>query len=160
MPTPAYVRDLRRYVGHDLLVLPGVSGVVARPLRGSPEILLVRRADTGEWTLPSGIVEPGEQPADGLAREIWEETRIEVQVDRLALLSTDPVRYPNGDRCTFVSMTFRCHYLAGKAEVGDEESQEVRWFGLDALPELSERMARRLRLALPVRGETVFDRAP
>ena len=45
MPTPEYVLALRAGVGHDLLWLPGVTAVV---LRGD-DVLLVRRADNGEW---------------------------------------------------------------------------------------------------------------
>lgn len=157
MPTPPYILQLRRRVGHDRLLLPGVSGVVVREEAGEPQILLVRRADSGEWTLPSGIVEPDEQPAACLVREIHEETRVEVRAERLALLAVDPeLTYPNGDRCQFVSMTFRCAYLGGEAAVGDEESTEVRWFALDALPELSERTRGRLEAGLPASGEAVF----
>jgi hypothetical protein len=40
--------------------------------------------------------------------------------DRLALLTTDPeLTYPNGDRCQYISMTFRCSYLEGEAQVVD-----------------------------------------
>ena len=48
--------------------------------------------------LPAGIVEPSEQPAAAALRELLEETRITAEVERLALLTTDPdVVYPNGD---------------------------------------------------------------
>lgn len=158
MATPTYVLELRRGVGQRLLFLPGVSGVVVREDEIGPEVLLVRRADNGEWTLPSGIVEPGEQPADCLIREVREETCVEARAERLALLSVDPeIVYPNGDRCQFVSMTFRCTYLAGQAAVGDEESTAVAWFALDALPELSRGDQRRLEAGLAARGETEFD---
>ena len=56
-------------------------------------------ADNGRWALPAGIVEPGEQPAVCIQREILEETMVEARVERLALLRTDqPKTYPNGDR--------------------------------------------------------------
>lgn len=155
MATPPYIVELRRFHGHALLLLPGVSAVV---FRGS-ELLLVRRRDTGRWSLPAGIVEPGEQPAACLAREVWEETRVEISVDRLALLVMDPEKqYANGDRCQFLSMAFRCRYRAGEAAVGDEESLEVRWFPLAALPPLGGRDRRRVACATPVEGEAVFDR--
>jgi len=158
MPTPGYILDLRGRLGQGLLLLPGVSGVVVRSGAGGPEVLLVQRADSGEWTLPSGIVEPGEQPAECLVREVHEETRVEVSAERLALLTTEPeLTYPNGDRCQFVSMTFRCAYRGGQAVVGDEESTAVRWFRLDALPQLSPRTRRRLAAGLPEHGETEFD---
>ena len=155
MPTPPYITELRRHYGHNLLLLPGVSAVVIHP--GTGQLLLARRADTGAWHLPSGIVEPGEQPAQTLLRELWEETRIEARVDRLALLKVDPeLSYPNGDRCQFVSMSFRCTYLSGEPTVGDEESTAVGWFGLESLPPLDERTRERIRLGVPPRGETVF----
>jgi len=77
----------------------------------------------------------------------------------LALLTTDPeLTYPNGDRCQYISMTFRCSYLAGKAQVGDEESIEVTWFRTDQLPdELPALLRRRIDTALADREACVFD---
>ncbi|MFP5407189.1 MAG: NUDIX domain-containing protein, partial [Gammaproteobacteria bacterium] len=42
------------------------------------------------WALPSGIVEPGEQPATSIVREVFEELRVAVEPERLALVTTDP----------------------------------------------------------------------
>ncbi len=160
-PTPDYILALREQWGHGPLLLPGVSGVVLDGGPGSERVLLVRRSDTGRWSVPAGIVEPGEQPADCIAREIWEETRIRARPERLALLSADPeISYPNGDRCQFISMTFRCGYEGGEPAVGDEESTAVAWFALDALPkDLNARGRRRIQAALPVQADCVFDRA-
>ena len=157
MPTPDYIAELRRCYGQGLLLLPGVSAVLVEE-HPAQRILLVRRADTGQWSLPSGIVEPGEQPAAALLRELHEETCVSARVDRLALLSTDPpIAYPNGDCCQFVAMTFRCTYLSGAAAVGDEESTEVDWFSTERLPALDERTRYRISCALPATGETVFN---
>jgi 8-oxo-dGTP diphosphatase len=159
--TPAYITEIRRSYGQGLLLLPGVSAVVLRddlePVRR--HLLLVRRTDTGRWSLPAGIVEPGEQPAAGIRREVLEETRVEVRVDRLVLLSMDPeLVYANGDHCQFVAMTFRCSYLGGEAAVGDEESTEVAWFGVDELPEnLSAIQRRRIQVALADQEACVFE---
>ena len=158
MPTPDYVVALRQSYGHGLLFLPGVSAVVldnAEPAR----ILLVQRSDSGRWSLPAGIVEPGEQPADTIVREVLEETCVRVRAERLALLTVDDeLSYPNGDRCQFVAMTFRCSYLGGEAQVGDEESTDVRWFALSELPHLREQELRRIRCGLrPLGDPTSFD---
>ena len=104
-------------------------------------------------------MEPSEQPAATIVRELFEETRVTVQVERLALLTTDPdVVYPNGDVCQFVAMCFRCRYVSGVAQVGDEESIDVAWFATDELPEeLSEIQRRRIRCALADRDSCVFD---
>jgi len=161
VPTPDYILELRRAVGQGRLFLPGVSAVVLRPSpHAAPELLLTRRTDTGRWALPSGIVEPHEQPATTIERELWEETRIVARAERLALVTVDPDQsYPNGDVCQFVAMTFRCRYVSGDAAVGDEESTEVAWFTTDALPpELDERQLRRIACAVIDQEACVFDR--
>ena len=161
MPTPDYILELRRTFGQGRLLLPGVSAVVLRPSTdGARELLLTRRADSGRWALPSGIVEPDEQPAATIERELWEETRVLARAERLALVTVDPDQsYPNGDVCQFISMTFRCRYVSGDASVGDEESTEVAWFGVGALPpELDERQRRRIACGVSDQEACVFDR--
>ncbi|HLL62592.1 MAG TPA: NUDIX domain-containing protein [Propionibacteriaceae bacterium] len=161
MPTPAYVLDLRRAYGQGRLLLPGVSAVIVRDDLGPrrTHVLLNRRSDSGRWSLPSGIVEPDEQPASALVREVAEETCVEVEVERLALLVTEPeLTYDNGDCCQFISMTFRCRYRSGVAAVGDDESTAVDWFPVDDLPvDLGERYRRRIAVALADREACVFE---
>jgi len=157
MPTPDYVLELRRSYGQGLLLLPGVSAVV---LRNDHHVLLTQRSDTGRWSLPAGIVEPGEQPGTAMLRELVEETRVVAEIERLALLTTDPVQfYPNGDQCQFVSMCFRCRYVSGEAQVGDEESTDVAWFPISGLPgDLSAIQRRRIDCALADRDDCILDR--
>ena len=160
MATPAYIVDLRRAYGQGRLLLPGVTAVVIRDDLDPPRrhVLLNRRSDNGRWGLPSGIVEPDEQPAAALRREVAEETCVEVEVERLALLVTEPeITYGNGDRCQFISMTFRCRYRAGQAAVGDDESIAVGWFAVDQLPDLEQRQHRRIAAALSEQDACVFD---
>ncbi len=160
MPTPDYIVQLRRTYGQGLLLLPGVSGVVLREDLGAgqPHLLLTKRTDNGRWSLPAGIVEPSEQPAATLLRELLEETRVLATIDRLALVVADPeLVYPNGDRCQYISLCFRCRYVSGVAEVGDDESTAVGWFAADALPDVGEMALRRIACALDPRGECVFD---
>ena len=162
MPTPDYVAAIRRAYGQGRLLLPGVSAVVVRKdlVPGSVHLLLTRRSDTGRWSLPSGIVEPFEQPAATMLRELYEETRVIAHIERLALLTTDPdVVYPNGDKCQFVAMCFRCRYVSGEAQVGDEESTDVAWFPISGLPgDLSAIQRRRIACALAERDDCIIDR--
>lgn len=161
MPTPAYILDLRRGHGQGLLLLPGVCGVVVRDdlVPGRRHLLLVRRSDTGAWALPAGIVEPGEQPATTIERELLEETCVIAEPERLAWVVADPeLVYPNGDRCQFITSVFRCRYVSGEARVGDEESTEVSWFDVEALPELDELQLLRIGSALADDRRTRFER--
>jgi 8-oxo-dGTP pyrophosphatase MutT (NUDIX family) len=146
MPTPDFITTLRQRIGHDLLWLPGVSGVV---VNDAGDVLLTRRADTGRWATVSGIIDPGEQPAAALRREIAEETGIEARVERLvSVISQEPKAYPNGDQAQYLDLTFACRHLAGTARVADDENLDVRWFPLDDLPELSAEDQVRLQRAL------------
>ncbi len=137
MPIPPYVAGLRSHVGTDLLWLPAVTGVV---LDDDGRVLLGRRADSGRWALVSGILDPGEEPAAGLAREVLEETAVEVRVEALAAVTTTPViTYPNGDRSAYLDLCFVARPVspaaAAAARVADDESLEVAWFSVGALPD-------------------------
>ena len=145
MPVPEFIRTLRERIGHELLWLPGVTGVV---FDETGRVLLGRRSDTGEWALPSGIPEPGEEMAQALAREVAEETGVEVVVERLLTIDTlPPLTYPNGDVCQFVDHAFACRATGGEAHVADDESLEVGWFAVADLPVLRRDQQRLVELA-------------
>ncbi len=161
MPIPEFVARLREHVGTDLLWLPGVAAVVVRPspVDGTEEVLLVRRTDTLEWTVVTGILDPVEEPAVGAVREVLEETGVVARADRLVWTHATPeIEFANGDRSTFLSLCFRCSYVSGEARVGDDESVDVGWFLVDALPEMGPEHRRRVDLALANAPEAVFAR--
>jgi 8-oxo-dGTP diphosphatase len=131
MPIPRYVAGLRGRVGNDLLMLPGATAVV---VDRAGRLLLGQRADNGRWTLPGGAVDPGEQPAEAVVREVYEETGVHVAVERLAGVVLRQSHYANGDVCQYMAVWFRCRATGGTARVNDEESLAVGWYHLDALP--------------------------
>jgi len=156
MATPDFILRLREKIGHDLLWLPGVSAVV---LDDRNRMLLGRRADNGRWTLITGILDPGEQPAVGVVREVLEETGIVAEVEQLAeVYAGGPMEFVNGDRAQFLTLNFRCRHVSGHARVNDDESAEVGWFGLDELPELTDYHRARLQAALRATGVPDFVR--
>jgi 8-oxo-dGTP pyrophosphatase MutT (NUDIX family) len=145
MPISPYVLDLRERVGHGLLLLPGVTAVV---FDDAGRVLLNERSDNGQWALIAGVMDPGEQPAETIVREVYEETAVRVVPERITSVLTQPVTYPNGDRCEYVDITFRCRAAGGEARVNDDESLAVGWFALDDLPPIGDLVRHRIECAL------------
>jgi 8-oxo-dGTP pyrophosphatase MutT (NUDIX family) len=145
MPISPYVLDLRERVGHGLLLLPGVTAVV---FDDAGRVLLNERSDNGQWALIAGVMDPGEQPAETIVREVYEETAVRVVPERITSVLTQPVTYPNGDRCEYVDITFRCRAVGGDARVNDDESLAVGWFALDDLPPIGDLVRHRIECAL------------
>lgn len=155
MPTPDFVLELRRHVGHAPLWLHGVTAVVVDGSR----VLLGRRADTGAWAPITGIIDPGEQPAVAAAREVLEETGVVVEVERLASVGSSPLmEHVNGDLAQYLDLTFACRYVSGEPHVADEESTDVRWFDPDALPPMAPELLARIDAALHGGPEAQFVR--
>ncbi|MEJ7628090.1 MAG: NUDIX domain-containing protein [Nocardioidaceae bacterium] len=150
MATPDFVLRLREKIGHDLLPMAGVTGVV---LDDEGRVLLNQRSENGRWSLPSGILEPGEQPAAAVVREVEEETAVFVSVRALTSVWMQPARaYANGDNVQFLDLCFRCRPLGGAARVNDDESTDVGWFDPADLPTSVSR-ASRLKLDRALRFE-------
>ena len=151
MPISSYVKQLREKIGHDLLFLPGVSAVV---VNDNGEILLHKRSDFRAWALPSGILDPGENPADAVVREVFEETAVHIQPVRISgVYTTPPITYPNGDRALYVITTFLCRPTGGPGpRVNDDESLDVRYFHPSQLPLPDLRPDHRLRIEHALSG--------
>jgi 8-oxo-dGTP pyrophosphatase MutT (NUDIX family) len=154
VPTPEFVISLRSRIGHEMLWLSTAAGAV---FDSDGRVLLGRRSDTGNWALPGGIIDPGEEPADAAVREIFEETGVIAVPESLVSVSVSPpTTYRNGDRVQYLDHTFRCRAAGGEARVNDSESVEVGWFSLGALPRLSERTMSVLQRATSDAAETAF----
>jgi 8-oxo-dGTP pyrophosphatase MutT (NUDIX family) len=157
MPISPYLKALRAEVGPRLLLMPGVSAVVFDD-RG--RILLAERADDRNWALIAGVMDPGEQPAAAVVREVYEETAVHVVPERVtSVLTQQPHTYGNGDQCEYVDIGFRCRAIGGEARVNDDESLTVGWFPLSDLPPLGELSRHRIECALQP-GEAAWFRAP
>jgi 8-oxo-dGTP diphosphatase len=132
MPMSDFLRNLRRKAGPDPLLLPAVTAVV---MQGNDRVLLMQSKDDGEWYLPGGSTDPGEQPADAIVREVEEETGLIVEPKRIIGVYADPQsRYANGDAVWYVSTIFACDVVGGAARVNDDEAMDVRFFPLASLP--------------------------
>ena len=81
--------------------------------------LAIQRRDNGAWEPPGGVLELEESPTDGVAREVWEETGIKIDVGDLTGV------YKNLAR-GIVALVFRCELVSGTPGPTDE-SVAVEW---------------------------------
>ena len=141
-----------------MLIRPGVSAVILGPAG----VLLQHRSDNCLWGLPGGAVEPGESVRFAIAREVREETGLEVEPFRLIGIYSDPdhhqvIGYPDGNVIHYVSACFECRITGGTIDPGPE-SLACEWFHPDRPPVDLMPVARvRIRDAL-VRQEAAFIR--
>lgn len=153
MATPDFVLALRSAIGTDPLWLSGVTAVITR----GAELLLVRRADTLEWTPVTGVIDPGEHPASAAVREAKEEADIEIRVDRLASVGvSEQIIYGNGDQAQYLDLTFYCRWVSGEVFPADGENVAAAWFPLEELPTIPDRYRHRIRAALSDETATRF----
>ena len=108
-------------IGRNGKIRLGCSAVIFDGQRR--KVLLTRRADNGQWCLPSGGVEPGESITEACERETWEETGIKVQVGRLTSIFSSPDRlviYNDGNQFQIITLNFEVHRIGGKPRLSDE----------------------------------------
>ena len=89
-------------------------------------LLLVRRANApgqGRWSVPGGRVEPGEDDAAALVREMREETGLDVVVGPLV------GRVVRGQ---YAIADYSCRAVGGVLAAGDDAS-DARWCDASAL---------------------------
>ncbi len=72
-----------------------VTGTSIIPILPDGRIVLVRRRDTGKWSLPGGVVDWGETIPSTVRRELTEETGLELKtLKRLVGVYSEPDRDP------------------------------------------------------------------
>ena len=111
----------REFPDHPLV---GVGGVVIHDGRA----LLIRRGTEplkGQWSIPGGTLELGETLAEGVARELREETGVEVRVVGLIEIFERIFPQPDGaanprPQYHFVIADYLCEVVAGTPAAGSD----------------------------------------
>lgn len=87
-------------------------------------VLLGRQATwpPGRYSALAGFVEPGESLEEAVAREVREETGVEIDPDP-RYVASQPWPFP-----TTLMLGFHARYAGGEPRIGDGELEDVRWF--------------------------------
>ncbi len=92
-------------------------------------VLLVRRGNEpmkGHWTLPGGLLELGESLADGVKREVREETGLIVEPIELIELLDRIHRDGERVRYHYVIADYLCRVVGGQLQAASD-ADAVRW---------------------------------
>jgi len=98
------------------------------------KLLLIKRKKepfSGFYALPGGFVQYGERIEEAVMREVKEETGLDVQVQSLVGVYSDPRRDPRGH---IISICYLCRLIGGKLSPNKDEIEEAGWFLLKKLP--------------------------
>jgi mutator protein MutT len=102
---------------------------------GKKEILLALRKNTGykdgEYELPGGHVEEGEDLLAAMVREAKEELLIDIEEKDLKIVHI--LHNYNGDRINFILTADK---YKGIPQIGElDKCEEIKWFDINELPE-------------------------
>ena len=108
-----------------------VRGAVFR----GADVLLIKEASSGKWTLPGGWADVNLTPAENIEKECLEESGYQVKARLItAVVDRDRAGYPANPHSIY-KIFFLCD-LCGGTPRASHETLEVGFFPVDSLPEL------------------------
>jgi len=152
----------REYPQHPMV---GVGAIV---IEGGRVLLIERGAEPakGRWSVPGGLVDPGESLKAAVAREVREECGLEVEVGPLVGVLERIIRDEEGTvRYHFVILDFLCRRVAGELCPGSDctRARWVPWEEVRTLPltaRLEEVLERARNMTFVPSGEDELHLAP
>jgi 8-oxo-dGTP pyrophosphatase MutT (NUDIX family) len=105
-------------------------------------LLLLRQGRGDAWSLPAGLLNRAERPAQAAVRELFEETGVRVTIGEMSPAAPSAVVHTHG---TWVDCVFECSVPSDVTlRVDGAEVLEAAWQRIDALPPLTAPTARLL----------------
>lgn len=147
----SYLGTLRQRYGPGQLIVPSVRVVILDERR----VLLVRRRDRREWGVVGGSAELNESLQECAAREVWEETGLEISALELVQVESGQKHVsldPFGNCNQSLAFTYRSMSYRGNLAPETTELSAARWFGIDDLPDMPGRHHGSIRAAIEFSG--------
>jgi ADP-ribose pyrophosphatase YjhB (NUDIX family) len=121
------------------------------------DLLLLRRPDSGRWTIPTGGLKKNETLTQCAIRECREETGLDIEITSLVGVFSDPghlIAYASGEVRQPVNACFAGRVIGGELVTTDEAS-EVAWVPPAGLDSHDIHPSIRRRIAHGLGGATV-----
>ncbi len=100
-------------------------------------VLLVRRGSEplkGEWTIPGGMLELGEELAEGVRREIKEETGLDIEPLEVLDVFDRIMRVGSRVRYHYVIVDYACRWKRGRLAPGSDVT-DACWVRREDFPQ-------------------------
>lgn len=104
-------------------LVPGAAAIVTDQ---HGRVLLQRRTDSGNWSLPGGAMDIGETLQQCAIREVKEETGLDIEITDLLGIYTDPahvIAYADGEVRQEFTVTYLARVTGGTLTVSDESTE-------------------------------------
>lgn len=102
------------------------------------EVLLVQQGGStnyGRWNVPSGKLERGESVVEALAREVLEETGLEVEVEKPYAVYKLDLHSNRGGKIVYGC---KATIVGGQLQVCMEEILDARWFPISQIMQMPD----------------------
>ncbi len=150
--------DRPNYFERDIYPTPNISVRAIILNENRDKVLMVREADTHTYSFPGGWADLYDSPADTARNESMQEAGADVDIVRLVgILNRIPfksnVHIPEYV-CVFEGK------LNGKLQEHEYETDDVGWFDVNNLPDLSRKVSKEeidRMLKAAINGDTIFD---
>lgn len=100
------------------------------------KVVLIKRLNDpykDSWALPGGFVEYGECVEDATIREAKEETSLDVSIEELVGVYSDPNRDPRGHT---VSVVYKCSIVGGQLD-SNSDAKDAKFFTVDEIKKIN-----------------------
>ena len=126
-------------------IKPATTAIVVNDVG---KILLERRSDNSLRGIPGGVMEYGESISEATIREIKEETGLDIAIDYLVGIYTNPghiIAFSDGEVRQEFSILFACRIVGGEIQIS-KESLQLAFFSEDEIKQLDMTPSTRQRL--------------
>jgi ADP-ribose pyrophosphatase YjhB (NUDIX family) len=119
---------------------PGIVVCVGAVVLEKGKILFVRQAAghplAKQWSIPWGLLEPGETPEEAVLREVKEEAGVKAEVQGLLGIQNLPDPWDG-----WLGLIFQCKHISGVPKPdGGIETDRARYFSMQDLVMMEEKV--------------------